>query len=165
LNVFVLSGSPGMGKSVFGTILILFIANAISLSHSNNQEIDKKKYSEFFPELALKPLSEKKGYVIFYQSQKPDKYVVLQFDFEDQIWKCPYMGMEANVPVLSKEFAEYMCFFIFDYPFNMNEINFLNFDVIIISIGSPKSAVPSKNIQEYNGVHSCYRYYPLCFVE
>jgi hypothetical protein len=46
-NAFILSGSPGMGKSMFGIIFILFIANAISISNLNDKKIDKNKYIEF----------------------------------------------------------------------------------------------------------------------
>jgi hypothetical protein len=90
LNIFVLSGSSGMGKSVFGMIFLLFIVNAITVSSLNKPGM-ATKYSEFFPDFPLP--REKKGYVVLYHCKKPsDNYFVLQFDFFDMSWKCVYEG-------------------------------------------------------------------------
>jgi hypothetical protein len=159
-NVFVLGGSPGMGKSVFGVLLILFIANAISISYSGDKEIDKNKYSNFFPELLLK--NPEKGFVILYQIQKPaQSYFIVQFSLEHKTWKCIEVGINAKFSKLSRKFSKYQCFFISDSViFQLSEIN-LSFDGIIITIGSPKSVVSINELNKYNEPNFSYYYYPL----
>jgi hypothetical protein len=161
LNIFVLGGSPGMGKSVFGIFLILFIANAISTSYSNNEKIVKKKYSNFFPELPLK--EPKKGYVILYQIKKPyQQYFIVQFSFEDSTWRCIEIGKNADLSHFSESFLGYQCFFIIDSKlFDLSEINLLYFDGIVISIGSPKFVVKINDLNKYNDSNYSYCYYPL----
>jgi hypothetical protein len=159
MNIFVLSSSPGMGKSVFGIIFVLFIANAISISNPNNQEIDKNKYSDFFPELALNPSEETKGYVIvFYHKTARVECLVVQFDFSTNVWECIY---EGEVYPFSRSFPGYKYFFILDSTTFINIINFSCFDGVIILIGSPKSVMPLTDLNKPSiGNYDCF-YFPL----
>jgi hypothetical protein len=164
LNVFVITGSPGMGKSVFGIILVLFIANAISVSHSNNKEIDKSKYSEIFPEFDLKCTEEKnKGYVIVLYHHKKlfTRGFVVKFDFSDRNWKCVYEGENPNTYKISQHFKRYKCFFMFDSIDFMSKIDFFYFDGVVISIDSPESVVPLRKLNSFNSGTNKYFYCPL----
>jgi hypothetical protein len=165
MNIFFLSGSPGMGKSVFGIIFVLFIANAIAISNPNNQKINKDKFSSFFPEFTLNPSEKTKGYIILFCHHKlsyDDKCFVVQFHFRTNVWECIYEGNNPDVYRFSQKFPGYKCFFIFDSTTFMNEIDFSYFDGVIISIGSPKSIISRSELSEINNIAIFYYfYYPL----
>jgi hypothetical protein len=160
--LFTLSGSSGLGKSSFGIILFLFIANAVVVSNLENSNIDKNKYKDFFPPLDLNlKSSQKKGFAILYFN-KSDKFIAV-YRKDTKCWTYVEGLNEYDLNSHFQMFSNYNCFFIIDPVFenlNIKSATF-GFDGVVILIGSPKLIYSSRQMYTNKFISKYCYYYPL----
>jgi hypothetical protein len=158
--LFALSGSSGLGKSSFGIILLLFIANAVVVSNLKKSNINEDKYSQFFPQFDLKlKRKKKKGFAILYWV-KNRRFLAL-FRNERKCWTYSNGSDENNLNRYFEMLSDYDCFFIIDRLVKNLNIESLAFDGVIILIGSPKVTFSSKDIYKNEFISKCCLFYPL----